>query len=116
MGAIVVDCIFGTGLSRDVTDEIKALIGEINSFGAYVISADIPSGLSGDNGKAMGACVKADKTVAIGEYKAGHFLNDGPDVCGELVKRDIGVVLPPDGVLRRFTAITTCPYFSRAQA
>ena len=45
----------------------------------------------------MGACVKADKTVAIGEYKAGHFLNDGPDVCGELVKRDIGVVLPPDG-------------------
>ena len=97
-GAIVVDCVFGTGLSRDVTDEIKALIGEINSFGAYVISADIPSGLSGDNGKAMGACVKADKTVAIGEYKAGHFLNDVPDVCGELVKRDIGVVLPPDGV------------------
>ena len=55
--------------------------------------------------KAMGACVKADKTVAIGEYKAGHFLNDGPDVCGELVKRDIGVVLPPDGGLKFTLAV-----------
>ncbi|MDE7082266.1 MAG: NAD(P)H-hydrate dehydratase [Clostridia bacterium] len=94
-GSIVIDCIFGTGLCREVAGEIKTLIDEINSFGAYVISADIPSGLSGDNGKVLGAAIKADKTVAIAEYKLGHFLNDGLDYCGELVKKDIGIFLPP---------------------
>ncbi len=93
-GSIVIDCIFGTGLCREITGEIKTLIEEINSFGAYVLSADIPSGLSGDNGKALGIAVKADKTVAIAEYKLGHFLNDGLDYCGEIIKKDIGISLP----------------------
>ncbi len=93
-GAIVIDCIFGTGLCREVTGEIRPLIEQINSYGAYVISADIPSGLSGDNGKILGDAVKANETVAIAEYKLGHFLNDGPDTCGEVVKKDIGILLP----------------------
>lgn len=93
-GAIVIDCIFGTGLDRNITDEVYSLINEINSYGAFVISADIPSGLSGDSGKAMGISVKANKTVAIAEYKLGHFLNDGLDFCGEIIKKDIGVSVP----------------------
>lgn len=95
-GAIVIDCIFGTGLCREVAGEIKSLIEEINSYGSFVISADIPSGLSGDNGKILGVAVKADETVAIAEYKLGHFLNDGIDMCGKLVKKDIGILLPQD--------------------
>ncbi|MDE7168517.1 MAG: NAD(P)H-hydrate dehydratase, partial [Clostridia bacterium] len=93
-GAIVVDCIFGTGLDRNVTGEIYSLIEEINSYGAFVISADIPSGLSGDSGKAMGISVQANKTVAIAKYKLGHFLNDGLDLCGEVVKKNIGISVP----------------------
>ena len=93
-GAIVIDCIFGTGLDRNITGEIYSLIEQINSYGAFVISADIPSGLSGDSGKTMGICVQANKTVAIAEYKLGHFLNDGIDLCGEVVKRDIGISVP----------------------
>lgn len=93
-GGVVLECLFGTGLSRNLEgDELRA-VQAINSSGAFVISADIPAGLNGDNGLKAVAAVKADVTVAIGEYKAGHFLNDGPDFCGKLVKVDIGVICP----------------------
>lgn len=93
-GDILVDCVFGTGLAREVTGWCAEVINEINSSGAYVISADIPSGLSGDSGIVMGCAVKANLTVAIAEYKAGHFLGDGIDLCGALVKKDIGITCP----------------------
>ncbi len=110
-GAIVIDCIFGTGLSREVTGEFKRAVEEINSSGAYVIAADIPSGLDGDNGLLHGCAVKANITVAIGEYKAGMFLNDGLDYCGKIIRRDVGITCPetdciilncPDNMLRFF--------------
>lgn len=87
----VVDALFGTGLSREVTGENAELIEEINASGAFVISADIPSGLNGDNGLMMGACVRADVTVAIGGLKTGLFLADGRDCCGEILTKDIGI-------------------------
>lgn len=95
-GDVVVDCIFGTGLTRAVEGDAANLIGEINSCGAYIISADIPSGLNGDNGIAEGAVVRADLTVAIGSPKLGHILSDGKDVCGEVRVKDIGI--PADGM------------------
>lgn len=93
-GDIIVDCLFGTGLNRPLEGEFLRIVNEINSSGAYVISADIPSGLNGDNGLIMGSAVKADVTIAIAEYKAGHFLNDGADLCGKLIKTDIGLICP----------------------
>lgn len=92
-GSIVVDCLFGTGLSREIEGENRKIIKKINALGAYVISADIPSGLNGDNGLILGEAVKADLTVCIQEYKAGLFLNDGLDYCGEIIKKDIGISL-----------------------
>lgn len=99
-GAIIVDCIFGTGLSREVCGKYAEVINEINAAGSFVISADIPSGLNGDNGLTCGVAVNADLTVAIGEFKLGHFLNDGLDYCGEIVKSDIGVVCPENNYAR----------------
>ena len=96
-GLIIVDCIFGTGLGREVEGEFKQVIEEINSSGAFVISADIPSGLNGDNGLVCGIAVKADLTVAIAQYKTGMFLNDGIDYCGKIVLKDIGIFTPQDG-------------------
>ena len=90
---IIVDCIFGTGLNREINGETKELITAVNSSGAYIISADIPSGINGDNGLVMGTAVKADKTVVISDYKYGHFMSDGGDYCGELIKKDIGISL-----------------------
>lgn len=94
-GDILVDCIFGTGLCRPVTGAYAAVIEKINASGAYVIAADIPSGLHGDSGAVLGCAVKADLTVAVAEYKAGMFLGDGLDFCGKVVKKDIGIVCPP---------------------
>lgn len=95
-GDVIVDCIFGTGLSREVTGEYAEVIEAINKSGAYVISADIPSGMSGDSGTALGVCVRADRTVTIGELKAGFVLSDGFDICGTVIKKDIGISLPED--------------------
>lgn len=100
---VIVDCIFGTGLHGEVTGKYKTAIEKINSSGAYVVSCDIPSGINGDNGKVMGVAVKANMTIAIQEYKLGHFLNDGPDYCGTLIAKDIGISIWGDDYVQRFT-------------
>ena len=88
----IVDCIFGIGLSRHIKDDCFVdAIGKINKSGAYVISIDINSGLNGNNGKVMGCCVMSDLTLSVGEYKAGHFLNDAKDYIGKLDNIDIGI-------------------------
>ncbi len=88
---IIVDCIFGTGFKGEPRDTYKEVIEKINVSGAYVVSADINSGLNGDNG--LGTCViKSDLTVSIGSYKSGHFLNMAKDKIGTLVNCDIGIL------------------------
>lgn len=88
---IILDCIFGTGLNRNIEGEYANIINAINQSGCYVVSCDIPSGLNGNNGLVMGCAVRADLTIAIQEYKLGYYLNDGPDFCGEIIKKDIGI-------------------------
>ena len=87
---LIVDCIFGTGFSGAPKREYVEVIERINSSGAKVVSADIPSGLDGTGGRAVVA-VKADKTVAIQAIKSGLLLGDGKDCCGEIVVADIGI-------------------------
>ena len=88
---IIVDCLFGTGLNREVKGEYYTCIEYINGSDAFVISCDLPSGLSGDNGKVMGVAVKANLTITFQQYKLGHFLNDGLDYTGNLVVKDVGI-------------------------
>lgn len=110
---IIVDCIFGTGLNRAVEGKYKTVIEKINSSGAFVVACDIPSGLNGDTGFAMGAAVKANLTVAIQEYKLGHFLNDGPDYCGVTVSRDIGISIWDDDYIKRLNDFDLLPFFGK---
>lgn len=98
---IVVDCIFGTGLSREVTGEMNRVIEKINEKNCYKISVDIPSGLNGDSGMPCGVAVKADLTISVQEYKTGHFLNDGKDYCGKIVNKDIGIAVFEEDFARR---------------
>ncbi|MDE6000731.1 MAG: NAD(P)H-hydrate dehydratase, partial [Clostridia bacterium] len=102
-GEIIVDCIFGTGLAREVSGKFKEVIQKINSLGAFVLAADVPSGLSSLNGCILGVAVKANLTVAIAEYKAGMILGDGPDLCGAVVKRDIGITCPDGNYMRIYS-------------
>lgn len=89
---IVVDCLLGTGFSGEVTGNIKNAIEQINTSGAYIISADINSGINGDTGVADIA-VSSDLTVSIGAYKTGLFLNDAPYYIDAMVNADIGIEL-----------------------
>lgn len=90
---IIVDCILGTGFSGELREDITALIESINRSGAYVVSVDINSGLSGANGTAKPTAVKSDLTVSIGYYKTGMFLNDAGLYIGALKNVDIGIKL-----------------------
>ena len=89
---ILVDCILGTGFSGEPHGTTADAIRAINASGAYVICADINSGLNGDTGEAVLA-VKSDLTVSIGYYKTGMFLGSAPALIGDLVNADIGIVL-----------------------
>lgn len=100
---VVIDAIFGTGFRSVPEGKFADAIASVNACGAYVIAADIPSGLNGDTGTAQLA-VRADKTVTIGERKIGLYLNDGADLCGEIVRADIGIALPPAAYIGRFSA------------
>ena len=89
---IVVDCLLGTGFSGEPRGNYASAINAINQSGAYVVSADINSGMNGDTGESVLA-VKSDLTVSIGYYKTGMFLGNAPTLIGHLVNVDIGIVL-----------------------
>lgn len=89
-----VDALFGTGLRRAPGQAYAQLILRMNcdrEGGAFVLSADIPSGLDGATGRAFDPCVRADCTITFQKIKAGLVLADGLDACGELSVADIGI-------------------------
>ncbi|MCD8049589.1 MAG: NAD(P)H-hydrate dehydratase [Clostridia bacterium] len=86
----VVDCIFGTGFHGEAQGSAKHAIDLINSCGAFVISADINSGLNGDTGMGK-TVVRSDLTVSIGTLKQGHVMNMAKDVMKRVVNCDIGI-------------------------
>jgi len=88
---LIVDAILGTGLSFPAQGLIKDAINVINDSDAHVVAVDIPSGISSDTGAIMGCAVCADMTVAIQEYKRGHFMSDGVDASGKVICTDIGI-------------------------
>ena len=104
---VIVDCILGTGFSGTPREDVAAVINAINKAGAagvsesagttgaacaYIVSADINSGMNGDTGEAEIA-VKSNLTVSIGYYKHGLFLGRAEELIGELVNVDIGIEL-----------------------
>jgi len=95
-GGIFIDALFGAGLSRPLAGEAAALVQAINASGAYVISADLPSGIFGDNGTVPDVCVCAQETVTFFRQKPAHVLQPSREYCGKITLADIGI---PDQVL-----------------
>lgn len=98
--ALVVDCLFGTGFRGSLDNKNAETVLRMNALkdrGAKILSADIPSGVNGDNGIVSGVAVKADETLCIGEIKAGAVLGDGLDYSGKVKRADIGISLPERG-------------------
>lgn len=98
----IIDALFGTGLKREITGHVAALIQLINTeaCGAKVprIAVDIPSGLHADTGCIQGTCIKADHTATYGCAKPGQLFHHGPELCGRLHILDIGI--PPEAIAR----------------
>lgn len=92
---LLIDAVFGVGLSRDVEGAYKELLdlaGMAKADGAKVVAVDIPSGISSDTGRVLGTAVAADVTVTFGKAKIGQILFPGREYCGRLIVADAGFV------------------------
>lgn len=90
---VIVDAIFGTGLTSPARGLYAKVIQDINECRAFKVSVDIPSGLSADTFAVIGPCVKADLTVTLAAPKVAHVFPPAEDYMGELKVGDISV--PP---------------------
>jgi hydroxyethylthiazole kinase-like uncharacterized protein yjeF len=88
---VVVDAIFGTGLSRAPEGRFAEWIEAINASRLDVIAVDVPSGLDADTGSAYAPSVKASATLTLGLPKPGLLIGDGPRVSGGVLVADIGM-------------------------
>jgi len=91
---VIVDALFGTGLTRDIEGDADLLIRRANAAGAYRVAVDIPSGVNGDSGQIAGIAFHADTTISFAALKPGHLLYPGRSFCGEVQVADIGIPIP----------------------
>ncbi len=94
---LVVDALFGIGLSQPLADDWLAAVEAINRHAGAVLSLDLPSGLDGDRGVIRGAAVRADVTVTFIALKRGLYTADGPDCCGRIELADLEIDLQRHG-------------------
>ncbi|MBI1361491.1 MAG: NAD(P)H-hydrate dehydratase [Alphaproteobacteria bacterium] len=89
-GDIVLDGLFGAGLSRPLAGEAARAVERVNAFTAPVVAIDVPSGVSGDSGRVEGPAIKATLTVTFGAKKPAHVLQAAASLCGEVDVAEIG--------------------------
>ena len=88
---IIVDGLFGVGLTRSVEGEFAEVIHALNTLKGYKVAVDIPSGISADTGAILGCCFQADITVTFAFGKRGLYFYPGADCTGEIFVEDIGI-------------------------
>lgn len=88
---IVVDALFGAGLSRALDGVAAATVEALNARAVPVVAVDVPSGLDGSTGAALGPVVRASRTVTFFRRKPGHVLFPGRALCGAVTVADIGI-------------------------
>lgn len=97
-GNIVVDALFGTGLTREITGIHRDVIRQINAAeGVYIVAIDVPSGVDASSGRVLGEAVKAHCTVTLGLIKRGLVLFPGRAYVGRLKLCPIGIPLRAQG-------------------
>ena len=91
---VIVDAIFGIGLSREIGGVHARLITAANALDSFKLSIDVPSGVATDTGTVLGGAFRADVTVTFGYLKPAHILHPGRKLCGEVIVEDIGFIRP----------------------
>jgi len=89
--SIIIDALFGIGISKDVSGVYAEAVKMINLPGKPVVAVDIPSGIDASTGRVLGVAVKADVTVTFAFAKLGHVVYPGRAYSGKLVTVDIGL-------------------------
>lgn len=100
---LVIDAVFGVGLSRSVEGEYASLIDRMNAMEGAKAAVDIASGISADNGNVLGTAFRADLTVTFAFEKVGCLLWPGNQYAGKVVVADIGIT--PDAFGERKPAV-----------
>ena len=88
---VVIDAIFGVGLTRKIEGEYRSAIEKLNTLSGYKIAIDMPSGISTDDGAVLGTAFYADKTITFAFDKVGLHLWPGNVVAGDVVVKEIGI-------------------------
>lgn len=103
---VLIDAIFGFGLSREIDPEsiYAAAIRQINDSPAYVVAADIASGVEADTGRVLGCAAAADKTITFTLKKVGQTVGEGYFYSGEVEVHEIGI---PEDVVRATVCTTS---------
>lgn len=113
---LIVDGLFGIGLSRPADGKYAAWIGAANQLAKAgrcpLLALDCPSGLNADNGQCLGPTIAASHTITFIASKPGLLTGDGPDHCGQLRITDLDLPLdaniPADGRQLDPSAFTNC--------
>ena len=87
---VILDALFGIGLSREVTGEFADAINWINEQDALRFAVDVPSGVNASTGEILAVAVVADFTITFGTNKRGIVLFPGCNYAGNVVVADIG--------------------------
>ncbi|CAM9967832.1 unnamed protein product, partial [Phaeothamnion confervicola] len=87
---VIVDAIFGTGLTRPIEGQVATWIEAINASGRPVIAVDIASGIDASTGAVLGVAIRATHSVTFGLPKLGHYLQPGAENRGQLHIEEIG--------------------------
>ena len=88
---LIIDALFGAGLSRALDGAAADAVRAINASRLAVLAVDVPSGLDGTTGQALGVVVQATRTVTFFHRKPGHLLMPGSGLCGAIMLADIGI-------------------------
>lgn len=95
---VIIDAVFGIGLSREIQGHYREIIEEMNQRNGFKAAVDIPSGVSASTGTVLGAAFKADLTVTFACSKLGMILYPGHMYAGKVITADIGI---PDFLFAR---------------
>ena len=116
--SLVVDALFGTGLTRPLGAPERAALAAFGRAGVPIVAVDIPSGLCADSGRVLGngAMVPAALTVTFHRAKPGHYLADGPRLCGGLTVVGIGLPDPDPSDLTRLVGAPAPALLTKDQA
>ena len=98
-GSVVVDCLFGYGLSREIEGEYADLLDRVSRHDGMRIAIDLPSGVASDSGALLGTVPAFDATLALGAWKRAHFSMPARERMGAV--RLVPIGLDVDGHTER---------------